>query len=141
MFFRAESGLGTPGRINPKYPGLPGTWSVDVRLIGPLWAPQIFQGVIDAASAETVEYGKNLIKSRTPVKTGNLQSQWFTTKTTIYNDEYYSNFVEYGTIFFDGYFMATDSTKEIEKYYLRAIGAQIGKQISSPVSRFLGVRK
>lgn len=141
MFFRAESGLAGPARVNKRYPGLPGSSTVQVRLIGPLWAPGIFKKITDPATATTVKWGKDLIQSRTPVKTGNLRSQWMTSENTIFNDEYYTNFVEYGTIFFEGYFMAYNSTKEIEAFYIKEIQREIGFRLGSSVGAFFKVKR
>lgn len=126
MRFRAESLTTRTSNITDT-----GLFSValDVRLIGPLWAPGIFDKAIEKAQKRTTRYGKRLIQSRTPVDTGNLRSKWYTTQTDIINDEYYAGFVEYGTIFFDGYFMAKDSTNEIEDYYLEQLKKQISKDV------------
>lgn len=125
------------GRISNPSPQGRFSVSVDVRLIGPLWAPGVFKRVIERAQATTVDYGKRLIQSRTPVDTGNLRAKWYTTKTDIVNDEYYSSFVEYGTIFFDGRFMATNSINEIEDRYLKEIKNEINSSIGGLVRRFL----
>lgn len=139
--FRAEAGLRGIARPNPRYPQLPGSWTVDVRLVGPLWAPGIFSGIMQRSYAPTVAYGKSLIEGRTPVKTGNLKSNWQITERTIFNDEYYANFVEYGTIWFDGYFMATDSTKEIEKRFVQEIQKEIGRTISGKMTSMFDIFK
>lgn len=114
--------------------------SVDVKLVGPLWTPGIFKGIVDRANKNTLSYGKAIIQRRTPVDTGNLRSKWMVTDSEIRNDEYYAAFVEYGTIFMDGYFMATDSIEEIEKRYLENIQNELKSSIGAKVGSLLGRR-
>lgn len=135
MFFRSESGLGGRAKANPNS-SLPGSFALNVSLIGPLWAPEFFKNITDRAVEKTVKYGKELIQSRTPVDTGNLQSKWMANESQIINEEYYANFVEYGTIFMDGRFMMTDSTKEIETFFIRAIRDETVKTAGTKLGFF-----
>lgn len=100
-----------------------------VRLIGPLWAKDAGDRVLDAATAETLKFGKGLIQSLTPVRSGDLQAGWQTDKSTIYNEVPYCRYVDEGTSRMEGRFMTQRSIPQIEAYYVGAIQKQVRRQL------------
>lgn len=108
-----------------------GTISVSVNFHGPIFQTENVEKAIARATKDTLIYGKRVIKEKTPVDTGLLKSQWFyrTGQRKIFNEVYYSIFVEAGTRFMSPRAMAQKSAP--------AIGQRYEVNLSSAVSDFL----
>jgi hypothetical protein len=107
------------------------TYRVGVKLEGPLWKDDAIKKPLNKAIKRTLEYGKGVIKERTPVKTGLLKSQWFyrTEQRAIFNEVPYSIFVEYGTRFMFARMMAQNSIPDIQGYFEQAIAEELQRAL------------
>ena len=105
---------------------------VNVRFSGPLFDTGNVEAAIQAATKETLEYGKGIIKERTPVDTGLLKSQWFyrTAQKKIINTVYYSIFQEFGTRFMAPRAMARRSLPEIGQHYTNQLSEKLGQRLN-----------
>ena len=105
---------------------------VNVRFSGPLFDTRNVEAAIQAATKETLEYGKGIIKERTPVDTGLLKSQWFyrTGEKKIFNETHYSIFVEWGTRFMSPRAMAQKSLPEIGQHYTNQLSEKLGQRLN-----------
>lgn len=101
-----------------------------VRLIGPIWAKDVGRAVIRPATQDTLKYGKGLIRSLTPVRSGQLERGWQSDKQSIYNEVEYCPYVDQGTSRFEGRFMTQRSIPQIAEYYVDAIQTQVKRQLT-----------
>ncbi len=95
---------------------------------GPLFNKER-RSILKPAIKLTLEFGKSTIQSNTPVRTGNLRSNWAyeTRSNSIYNLTPYAEFVENGTKRFQGRGMIARSTDDIEQFFIMAVEEQIAK--------------
>lgn len=91
--------------------------SFKVSFSGLLFSDEInarTQNAID----ESLLYGGLLIEKRTPRRTGTLARGWEFDDSSIFNETFYTDYVENGTIKMNGAFMVRDSLPEIEERLL-----------------------
>jgi hypothetical protein len=79
------------------------------------------QRAFDRALEKTLRDGIFTVRDRTPVRTGNLRSQWMEDGDSIFNDVGYAPHVEYGTRRMEGRFMLTSSIPMIEDEFVNNI--------------------
>lgn len=105
---------------------------VSVRFSGPLFNRGNVEAAIQAATKETLEFGKGVIKEKTPVDTGLLQSQWFyrTGAKKIFNETHYSIFVEWGTYKMAPRAMARKSVPEIGDHYSEQLSEKLRDRLT-----------
>lgn len=92
-------------------------------------SPSIRACVSDAL-VETLEYGKGLVKSVTPVRTGRLRDGWEIQDNSIANDVFYTRFVEAGTSRMAAQPMLGSSIPKIQEYWTDAVARNL-KRLSS----------
>ena len=105
---------------------------VSVNFSGPLFQTGNVEAAIQAATRNTLEYGKGVVKARTPVDTGLLQSSWFyrTGAKKIFNSTDYGIHVEFGTRFMAPRAMAKKSLPEIGEKYEQELSEQMMNRLS-----------
>lgn len=106
---------------------------------GELWdAGTKMSPAIMKAAEEARMYGLALVKSRTPVKTGNLKNSWaaqLQNKGVLWtNSAPYAGFVELGTRKMAAREMLTNSIPAIETVFTRALATQIGIKLAVKVT-------
>jgi len=99
---------------------------VSVNFSGPLFQTGNVEAAIQAATKNTLEYGKGVVKARTPVDTGELESGWFyrTGAKKIFNEVHHGIFNEWGTRFMEPRSMARKSLPEIGARYEQELSEQ-----------------
>ena len=105
---------------------------VSVNFSGRLFQTGNVEAAIQAATKNTLEYGKGIVKARTPVDTGLLQSSWFyrTGAKKIFNEVRYGIFVEWGTYKMAPRSMARKSLPEIGARYEQELSEQTMNRLS-----------
>lgn len=108
------------------------TIGVHVSFHGPLFQQGNAQKALDEAVKPTLEYGKEIIKEKTPVKTGLLRSQWFyrTAKRAIWNSTPYSIHQEFGSRFMAPRAMAQRSVLAIGQRYEQNLSAAVARNLT-----------
>jgi hypothetical protein len=77
---------------------------------------------------ETVlEQGVELLREKTPIRTGVARDGWFTTRSPhgITNSVPYVKFLEEGTRYTEGHWMVRETTPKIERLLVDALGKSI----------------
>jgi hypothetical protein len=102
-----------------------------IRVTGSLFRPGASQRAINAATKETLEFGKGVIQENTPVDTGLLKREWHyrTSERMIFNEVPYSVWVEGGTKKMAARGMAFYMLPHIAKYYEEAIARHAKREL------------
>ena len=108
------------------------TIGVRVSFHGPLFQSENIKKALDEAVKPTLEYGKQIIKEKTPVKTGLLRSQWFyrTAQRKIFNSTPYSVWIEYGSRFMAPRAMAQKSVPAIGERYQQNLNSAVTRNLT-----------
>ncbi len=100
-----------------------------VRTSGLIFEPGSSAKLVGEVTKEAIKYGRSLIKSRTPVRTGNLRDGWQTDLSfpngSIFSDVEYGIFVERGTRYFVGRRMMERSLPDIDRYAERELRQKV----------------
>lgn len=106
-----------------------------------LWSGEITSAIQDAAT-EARDYGLALVKSRTPVLTGEMQAGWqgIVTNNGIewLNTSGHSGYVEYGTRYQNPQYILTNSLDTIEKVFITELATRVGRQLALMLTQELG---
>lgn len=105
--------------------------SINVTATGPLHQnpDKHFKEAVETALEETLDYGKGLVRSVTPVRTGKLKAGWESNKTgwdsaSIDNDVKYAPFVERRIQF------AARTQPQIQEYFTEKLNTNIEEKMN-----------
>lgn len=116
---------------------MPSTTAI-INAFGPLFDPNLkITPAIQKAAESTRVFGTLLVKSRTPVRTSLLRSQWETRLEAngirFRNGTYYGLYVEMGTKRMKGRHMLGGALPEIQEHFKTQLAKEIGKSLSAKV--------
>jgi hypothetical protein len=105
--------------------------SININTTGPLHQnpDKHFKEAVETALDETLDYGRGLVRSVTPVRTGFLKAGWESNKTgwdsaSIDNDVRYAPFVEARQGF------VVRSTPQIQEYFTETLNTLIEERMN-----------
>lgn len=86
---------------------------------------------VEKAVKETLEYAKDIVQQKTPVRSGVMRSLWATNSSSLFNSDPPTVFVEYGTRFFTGFHMLESSTPQIQDLFTSKVTNILKSNVSS----------
>lgn len=108
-----------------------------INYYGKLFDGDVISPGIKAALEGTREFAALTVRSRTPVDTGRLKSQWnfdiSGNGIRFKNSTPYAGFVEYGTSKMAPRAMLTRSLPDIQDYFNKSLANEIGKRLGERI--------